>query len=61
LCYVTDKVFAPACSTQKVYEEGAKDVALSALSGINGNLFFANAYIRTSLSLSLSLYIYISD
>jgi len=37
--YVTDKVFAPACSTQKVYEEGAKDVALSALSGINGNLF----------------------
>lgn len=34
-----DRVFAPACSTQRVYEEGAKDVALSALSGINGNLF----------------------
>lgn len=39
MSYVTDKVFAPVCSTQKVYEEGAKDVALSALSGINGNLF----------------------
>ncbi|KAM2723571.1 hypothetical protein EV1_026513 [Malus domestica] len=24
------------CSTQKVYEEGAKDVALSALTGMNG-------------------------
>lgn len=37
-CYsnVTDKVFSPTCSTQKVYEEGAKDVALSALTGING-------------------------
>lgn len=33
----TDKVFSPTCSTQKVYEEGAKDVALSALTGINGN------------------------
>jgi hypothetical protein len=37
----TDRVFAPACSTQKVYDEGAKDVALSALSGINGNLFYS--------------------
>ena len=38
-CYanVTDKVFSPTCSNQKVYEEGAKDVALSALTGINGN------------------------
>ena len=38
-CYsnVTDKVFSPTCSTQKVYEEGAKDVALSALTGINGS------------------------
>ena len=34
---MTDKVFNPLCSTQKVYEEGAKDVALSALTGINGN------------------------
>lgn len=35
--YLTDKVFEPACSTQMVYKEGAKDVALSALTGINGN------------------------
>lgn len=34
---MTDKVFGPSCSTQKVYEEGAKDVALSALTGMNGN------------------------
>lgn len=46
ICYVADKVFAPTCSTHKVYEEGAKDVALSALSGINGNLFSANACVR---------------
>lgn len=38
-CYflVADKVFSPTCSTQKVYDEGAKDVALSALTGMNGN------------------------
>ncbi|KAL5995781.1 hypothetical protein ACLOJK_025851 [Asimina triloba] len=35
--YTFDKVFGPTCRTEKVYEEGAKDVALSALSGINGN------------------------
>lgn len=34
--YLTDFVFGPICSTRKVYEEGARDVALSALSGING-------------------------
>lgn len=33
---MTDFVFGPICSTRKVYEEGARDVALSALSGING-------------------------
>ncbi|CAK8563930.1 unnamed protein product [Lathyrus sativus] len=43
--YTFDRVFAPACSTQKVYDEGAKDVALSALSGINATIF---AYGQTS-------------
>lgn len=33
--YKFDKVFDPSCSTLKVYEEGAKNVALSALTGIN--------------------------
>ncbi|KAJ4708699.1 Kinesin-like protein [Melia azedarach] len=37
--YTFDKVFDPTCSTQKVYEEGAKDVALSALKGINATIF----------------------
>ncbi|XVE97836.1 hypothetical protein REPUB_Repub03eG0053000 [Reevesia pubescens] len=40
-----DRVFDPSCSTQKVYEEGAKDVALSALTGINATIF---AYGQTS-------------
>ncbi|CAL0325482.1 unnamed protein product [Lupinus luteus] len=43
--YTFDKVFAPTCSAHKVYEEGAKDVALSALSGINATIF---AYGQTS-------------
>lgn len=30
-----DRVFGPECETQKVYEEGAKHVALSALAGLN--------------------------
>ncbi|MQL97117.1 hypothetical protein Taro_029803 [Colocasia esculenta] len=40
-----DKVFGPACLTETVYEEGAKDVALSALTGINATIF---AYGQTS-------------
>ncbi|KAK9948156.1 hypothetical protein M0R45_003744 [Rubus argutus] len=43
--YTFDKVFGPSCSTQKVYEEGAKDVALSALTGMNATIF---AYGQTS-------------
>ncbi|XP_057967280.1 kinesin-like protein NACK2 [Malania oleifera] len=43
--YTFDKVFGPACSSQKVYEDGAKDVALSALAGINATIF---AYGQTS-------------
>ncbi|KAK6941238.1 Kinesin motor domain [Dillenia turbinata] len=45
LQYTFDKVFGPTCCTQKVYEEGAKDVVLSALSGINATIF---AYGQTS-------------
>ncbi|KAF6139814.1 hypothetical protein GIB67_009661 [Kingdonia uniflora] len=40
-----DRVFNATCSTQDVYEEGAKDVALSALTGINATIF---AYGQTS-------------
>ncbi|KAL7091927.1 hypothetical protein ACP275_12G134000 [Erythranthe tilingii] len=43
--YSFDKVFDPTCSTRKVYEDGARDVALSALNGINATIF---AYGQTS-------------
>ncbi|XP_072966332.1 kinesin-like protein KIN-7A [Typha angustifolia] len=43
--YSFDKVFGPSCLTETVYEEGAKDVALSALTGINATIF---AYGQTS-------------
>ncbi|XP_031499737.1 kinesin-like protein NACK1 [Nymphaea colorata] len=43
--YTFDKVFTPNCLTERVYEEGAKDVALSALTGINATIF---AYGQTS-------------
>ncbi|XP_057419244.1 kinesin-like protein KIN-7B isoform X2 [Lotus japonicus] len=43
--YTFDRVFGPTSRNQKVYEEGAKDVALSALSGINATIF---AYGQTS-------------
>ncbi|XP_051113873.1 kinesin-like protein NACK2 [Andrographis paniculata] len=43
--YTFDKVFDPMCSSRKVYEEGARDVALSALNGINATIF---AYGQTS-------------
>ncbi|PSS02060.1 Kinesin-like protein [Actinidia chinensis var. chinensis] len=39
------RVFDPTCSTYKVYKEGARDVALSALNGINATIF---AYGQTS-------------
>ncbi|CAM6072154.1 unnamed protein product [Sphagnum tenellum] len=43
--YTFDRVFGPDCPTQRVYEEGAKDVALSVLSGLNSTIF---AYGQTS-------------
>nr|AMS24224.1 kinesin 7-IIc protein [Marsilea vestita] len=43
--YVFDHVFGPDSVTLQVYERGAKDVALSALSGINATIF---AYGQTS-------------
>ncbi|KAL6846720.1 hypothetical protein ACP4OV_024168 [Aristida adscensionis] len=43
--YTYDRVFSPECSTRQVYEEGAKQVALSVLSGINSSIF---AYGQTS-------------
>ncbi|ONM56693.1 kinesin-like protein KIN-7J isoform X1 [Zea mays] len=43
--YTYDRVFNPECSTRQVYEEGAKQVALSVLSGINSSIF---AYGQTS-------------
>jgi len=39
--FLPDKVFGPACQTDVVYEEGAKDVAMSALTGINGRLMLS--------------------
>ncbi|OVA13840.1 Kinesin [Macleaya cordata] len=43
--YTFDKVFGPASLTKNVYEEGVKNVALSALMGINATIF---AYGQTS-------------
>ncbi|RRT66298.1 hypothetical protein B296_00040343 [Ensete ventricosum] len=43
--YTFDRVFGPTCLTERVYEEGAKNVALSALTGINATIF---AYGQTS-------------
>ncbi|CAK7334349.1 unnamed protein product [Dovyalis caffra] len=43
--YTFDRVFGPSCSTRQVYGEGAKEVALSVVSGINSSVF---AYGQTS-------------
>ncbi|KAK6922635.1 NPK1-activating kinesin-like protein, C-terminal [Dillenia turbinata] len=43
--FTFDRVFKSDCSTRKVYEEGAKEVALSVVSGINSSIF---AYGQTS-------------
>ncbi|KAJ7297443.1 hypothetical protein O6H91_Y056900 [Diphasiastrum complanatum] len=43
--YTFDRVFGPDCPTKQVYNEGAKQVALSALTGINSTIF---AYGQTS-------------
>lgn len=39
VCSFPDKVFGPESSNDTVYEDGVKTVALSALMGINGNIF----------------------
>ncbi|KAK1326240.1 Kinesin-like protein NACK1 [Acorus calamus] len=43
--YSFDRVFGCECTTRQVYEEGAKEVALSVVSGINSSIF---AYGQTS-------------
>ncbi|KAL9160997.1 hypothetical protein ABFS82_08G237300 [Erythranthe guttata] len=43
--YTFDRVFRSGCSTREVYEQGAKDVAISVISGINSSVF---AYGQTS-------------
>ncbi|KAF2298667.1 hypothetical protein GH714_024631 [Hevea brasiliensis] len=43
--FTFDKVFGPTCLTETVYEDGVKNVALSALMGINATIF---AYGQTS-------------
>ncbi|CAN0916147.1 Kinesin-like protein NACK1 [Linum grandiflorum] len=43
--FTFDKVFGPACVTDSVYEDGVKNIALSALMGINATIF---AYGQTS-------------
>lgn len=43
--YTFDRVFRPDSSTRQVYEEGAKEVALAVVSGINSSIF---AYGQTS-------------
>ncbi|KAK1307667.1 Kinesin-like protein NACK1 [Acorus calamus] len=43
--YTYDRIFGPTCVTEMVYQEGAKDVALSALTGINATIF---AYGQTN-------------
>ncbi|KAI4336818.1 hypothetical protein L6164_015298 [Bauhinia variegata] len=43
--YTFDRVFHEGCSTEQVYKEGIKDVALSVVRGINSSIF---AYGQTS-------------
>ncbi|KAJ8764335.1 hypothetical protein K2173_006075 [Erythroxylum novogranatense] len=43
--YSFDRVFSPDCSTRQVYDQGAKEVVLSGVRGINSSVF---AYGQTS-------------
>ncbi|XP_027191545.1 kinesin-like protein KIN-7E isoform X2 [Cicer arietinum] len=43
--YTFDRVFRGDCATRQVYEEGAKEIALSVVGGINSSIF---AYGQTS-------------
>ncbi|CAA3001970.1 kinesin KIN-7F [Olea europaea subsp. europaea] len=43
--FILDRVFRSDCSTRQVYEQAAKDVALSVVSGMNSSVF---AYGQTS-------------
>ncbi|KAF2553682.1 hypothetical protein F2Q68_00035603 [Brassica cretica] len=43
--YSFDRVFGPECCTRQVYDQGAKEVAFSVVSGVNASVF---AYGQTS-------------
>jgi len=42
---ISDKVFGPESLTENVYEDGVKNVALSALMGINGTCLFNDSSV----------------
>jgi len=59
LCSFADRVFRSDCNTKEVYEEGAKGVALSVVSGINCEstpasyltpIFFESKYLFVTAS-----------
>lgn len=58
LFVVVDKVFGPASLTEAVYEEGVKNVALSALMGINGKKITNSFLFSLKLDDSASMIIY---
>ncbi|OAY64118.1 Kinesin-like protein NACK1, partial [Ananas comosus] len=61
--YCFDRVFGPSCLTETVYQEGAKEVALSALKGINGNKrmissLYCNLYVKIQWMISVILFLF---
>lgn len=57
--FVSDKVFGPESFTEDVYEDGVKNVALSALMGING--ICSISVINNLASFSFFTWIFMKD
>ena len=59
LCLSVDRVFGPECCTRQVYDQGAKEVAFSVVSGVNGlTSFHLHFTLPPFYSYSSSLYLY---
>lgn len=58
LCLPLDRVFGPECCTRQVYDQGAKEVAFSVVSGVNGVASLSNLHFTLPPFSSFSFFIY---
>lgn len=53
---IIDRVFGGECNTKQVYEEAAREVALSVVSGINCKYYHHSFYFPVAISFKMRIF-----